>query len=101
MKAKFRRGRGKTVEDHVAALEKNFEYLERESEEHRQESNEAVKALRDEVKAMRVELENQQQAREREQKEFLRASVSLQWWGIGLFVSGVLASGAANVISCS
>ncbi len=50
---------------------------------------------------MRDELEEERHRRERDQKEFLRASVVLQWWGIGLFILGALASGAANVISCS
>lgn len=101
LKAQLRRGRGKTLEEHVAALEENFALLDKEVEEHRVELDKAISDLGDELRETRAEFERQRQEREEEEKEFLRASVSLQWWGIGLFVVGTIFSGIANVTSCS
>lgn len=100
-KLQVRSGRGKTLEDHVAALEANFGCLDQEVDEHRRELDKAITDIRVELRKTREELERRREEREQEQKEILRASVSLQWWGIGLFVLGVLSSGAANLISCS
>jgi hypothetical protein len=100
-KAQLRRGWGKTLEDHVSALEKNLAELDREVEEHRAELDQAIKGVSDDLKAMRVDLEQQWKEREDDQREFLRTSVTLQWWGIGLFVLGTAISAVANVISCS
>lgn len=100
-KGLVRSGRGKTLEDHVAALEANFARLDQEVDEHRRELDKEIAGVQGELRKTRDELERQREEREQEQREFLRASVSLQWWGIGLFILGVLSSGAANVISCS
>jgi hypothetical protein len=101
VKLQVRRGSGRTLEDHVFSLEKNFALLDKEVGEHRKELNKAIADLGSELRETRAELERQRQAREEEQREFLRASVPLQWCGIGLFVLGALFSGAANVLSCS
>jgi hypothetical protein len=101
MRSQFRVGRGKTLEDHLAALEKNFAELDKEVEQHRFELDKAVKDMADDLRAMRAELEQQRKEREEEEKEFLRASISLQWIGIALFVCGTIASVVGNVISCS
>lgn len=101
LKAQLRRGRGKTLEDHVAALEENFALLDKEVEEHRVELDKGIADLRYELGEMRAEFERQRQEREEKEKDLLRASVSLQWWGIGLFVTGTIFSGLANVVSCS
>jgi hypothetical protein len=100
LKAQRRRGRGQTLEDHVAALEQNFAELEKEVEEHRAELDTAIEGVSSELRETQVALGRQRQEREEEEKELLRASVTLQWWGISLFVAGVVASVAANVISC-
>jgi chromosome segregation ATPase len=101
LKAQLRRGRGETLEDHVAALEENFALLDKEVEEHRVELDKSIAELREELRETRAEFERQRQEREEEEKDLLRASVSLQWWGIGLFVVGTIFSGIANVVSCS
>lgn len=99
--ASRRRGRGQTLEDHVAALEENFAELEKEVEGHRAELDRAIEEVHDELRETRDELKLERREREEEENELLRASVTLQWWGISLFVAGVITSVAANVISCS
>lgn len=100
-KGQLRRGRGQTLEDHVAALELNFAELDREIEEHRTELDKAIGDVQSELHETKAELERQSQERKEEEQEILRGSVTLQSWGICLFVAGVLANFAANVISCS
>jgi hypothetical protein len=82
------------LEEHVAALEENFANLDKEVEEHRVELDKAISDLGDELRETRAEFELQRQEREEKEKEFLRASVSLQWWGIGLFVAGTFSAGS-------
>lgn len=101
VKIKIRQDRGQTLEDHVAALESNVAELEKEVETHRRELDEAIAGVSKDLKEMQVALELQRQERKEEDQEILRTSVTLQWWGIGLFVAGVAASVAANVVSCS
>lgn len=95
-----RRGRGKTLEDHVAALEKNFAELDMEVEQHRRELDEAIRGVAGDLKDARAELEKDRERREDDDREFLRASVALQWWGIGLFVTGASVTTVANLTTC-
>jgi len=96
-----RTGRGKTLEDHLAALEKNFTRLDKEVEEQRTELAKEIDELRTELLGTHREIEDAQKRREEEEREFRRTSHALQWTGIGLFVLGISFSGVANIISCS
>ncbi len=97
LKLKVRKVPGDTVELRLSALESNLADLDREVEEHRAELDQAIQSTAKEARERHTTLEQQQKEREAAQKEFLRGSVMLQWWGIRLFVLGAICSTAANI----
>jgi len=101
VKLQVRHGAGTTLEDRVSALEENFALLDKEVEEHRDDLDKSVADLGTEFRETQAELERQWREDKESERAFREDFVSLRWLGIGLFVVGAFASGAANVISCS
>lgn len=86
--------------ERLRVLEENFKQLEAEVAQHRDELDDkidkAVTAQREALAALETKLQAEADA---EKKEFA-ASALLQWWGIGLFVLGAIASAASNIVGC-
>jgi hypothetical protein len=89
-RAKVRRGRGKTLEDHVAALERNVQHLDDEVDELRADSEQWRGELLDQLHVTRAEVVAQRRADDEVRRTFLRTSVLLQAWGTFLFVVGTV-----------
>jgi hypothetical protein len=89
-RAKVRRGRGKTLEDHVASLERNVQHIDDEIDELRADSEQWRGELLDQLHMTRAEVVTQRRADDEARKAFLRTSVLLQGWGTFLFVVGTV-----------
>jgi hypothetical protein len=87
---------GDSVESRLHALEQNFAALDRETQARFQRHEQEQGDLRRKVTETRAELERQQQEREGERREELRETMTLQWWGTGLFFVGAVLAGVAN-----
>jgi hypothetical protein len=89
-----------TLEDRVRVLEENFKQLAAEVRQHRLDLDQKIdRATARQEAALGQLREKIQEEKEREKQE-LKASLSLQWYGIFLFISGVAITVAANVFSC-
>jgi hypothetical protein len=93
-----RRHRGQTLEDHVAALEINFQHLEKELDLHRERVEERLKGIQEELREAQAAWSRRQQEREQDDKMFLRTSIILQSLGIMLFVVGTSFSIIGSVV---
>lgn len=96
-KERTRHDRGLTLEDHLAALEKNFALLDEEVAEYRDD-------LDKEIDGVRISLRNMarlQREVDDKEKAFLQELMPLRWLGIPLFLLGAVFSMIANTISCS
>jgi hypothetical protein len=91
-----RRGPGETVDARLDALEHNVAALDRETSERFGQHQRQLRDLRRSVGVVKAELRRQQQERESEQRGQLRESMTLQWWGTGLFLIGAVLAGVAN-----
>jgi hypothetical protein len=93
---KVRREPDETVESRLHAVEANLDALEadtaRRFEEHAQRQDHMNQALNE----AQAGLQRQQQERESARREELRESMTLQWWGTGLFLVGAILAGVAN-----
>jgi hypothetical protein len=83
-----RTGRGSTLEDHVAALEKNFGRLDEEVAANRVEAERWHRELLEQLTVTRAEINVQKQRDNDDRKGFLRTSLLLQTWGTACFVVG-------------
>jgi hypothetical protein len=89
---------GETVESRLDALEENFAALDRVTQARFERQEKEQGDLRRIVTETRAELERQQEERENEQREQLHESMTLQWWGTGLFFVGAVLAGVANAV---
>jgi hypothetical protein len=87
---------GETVESRLDALEQNFASLDRETQARFKRQEKEQGDLQRKIREARAELERQQQEREGERREQLRESMTLQWWGTGLFFIGAVLAGVAS-----
>lgn len=87
--------------ERLRALEENFRQLDAELARHREELDDKIDKASDEQRKALMTLEAKLQAEADAAKEVFETSTLLQWWGIGLFVLGAVASAASNVVSCS
>jgi len=79
---------GADVDFRLHVLEENFKFLEKEVERHRQEGEQAVSALARKLSEEVDLLKQEKAASDLRDREFVGASLRLQWWGIGFFVAG-------------
>jgi hypothetical protein len=91
-----RRVAGDTLEERVEGLEANLVALERGTQTRFQQQAQRQDQLEVSIRESRAELQRQQEKREGEQRERLRESMTLQWWGTGLFFIGAVLAGVAN-----
>jgi hypothetical protein len=89
-----------TLEKRVWKLENELQKLSSQIAADRKKAMGDLDRLRDAQSKRLTSLEQTREEREERQREFLHTSVMLQWWGIGLFVCGTVASVLSNVISC-
>ena len=87
---------GETVDSRLDALEKNFAGLERETQGRFERHEKEQADLRRLISETRAEVRRQQEEREGERREELRESMTLQWWGTGVFFIGAVLAGVAN-----
>jgi hypothetical protein len=85
-----RAGRGATLEDHVAALEENFDRLDDEVAANRLEVERWRSELIEQLTVTRAEMSEQKQRDDEERKGFLRTSLLSQTWGTLFFVAGTI-----------
>lgn len=90
------RGGGETVEQRLTALEADVETLRKQADERHADLEQRLTTQAQRMDALRADLERQHTEREAERREQLRESITLQWWGTGLFVIGAVLSGLAN-----
>lgn len=95
-----RRGPGKTLDERVAALEENFRRLEDETGQRQRRLAGEVEEVRRKLDQTRDELEQERREKEEERKAALRASVTLQATGTGLFVLGAILSVLGSTLTC-
>jgi len=89
-------GAGDTVELRLDALEANLAALERETQARFERQAKRQDRLQASIREARTELQRQHDERESERREELRESMTLQWWGTGLFFLGAVLAGVAN-----
>jgi hypothetical protein len=87
--------------ERLHVLEENFRQLEAELTQHRDELEAKVDKSSNEQREALMALEAKLQAEADTAKKTFEASASLQWWGIGLFVLGAIASAASNIMGSS
>jgi hypothetical protein len=87
-----------TLEKRVWTLESNLAKLEGRVKADREKAASDLERVKKAQSDRLAELERERREREEADREILRASVALQWWGIGLFVSGTIVSVVANVM---
>jgi hypothetical protein len=93
---KVRRAPGETVDSRLAALEANLAALEQETQTRFERHERQQDKLQQRISDAQAELQRQQQERDGERREQLRESMTLQWWGTGLFFIGAVLAGIAN-----
>lgn len=89
-RGKVRTPPGESVEQRVAALEKNFGRLDDEVDENRAAADRWRQELLEQVTVTRAEVNAQRAQDDEERKAFLRMSVLLQSWGTAFFVVGTI-----------
>jgi hypothetical protein len=85
-----------TIEERVASLEANLSALRDHTDQRQADLEERLTTQSQRVVELRADVDRQHAEREAERREQLRESVTLQWWGTGLFVVGAILSGLAN-----
>jgi hypothetical protein len=89
-----------TLDARVKALEANLAELDRKTDERFGDMEQRLSTAHERVDALRADMEKIQREADEARREELRESVTLQWWGTGLFVLGVVASFLGNAVSC-
>ena len=84
------------VDHRLAALEANVETLRDEGDQRHADLEKRVTQQSKRVDELLADVDRQHAEREGERREQLRESVTLQWWGTGLFVVGAILGGLAN-----
>lgn len=97
---RVRRAPGETLEERVSALEENLGHLEGELDERTRESEQRSESIEQAQRDMRADLDQRRREQEEQQRESLRTSVTLQTWGMLLFVVGVVFNVLGSAISC-
>jgi hypothetical protein len=96
---RLRREPGVTVDSRLDALETNLGRLEQEMQTRFERHKRRQDNLQERIDEAQAELQRQQEEREGEQREQLRESMTLQWWGTGVFFIGAVLAGVANGVS--
>jgi hypothetical protein len=86
--------------ERVRVLEENFKQLEAEVAQHRDELDSKIDEANRKQREAMTALEAKLQAEADAEKKAFETSALLQWWGIGLFVLGAIASAASNIVGC-
>jgi hypothetical protein len=86
-----------TIDERVASLEANLDALRDQADQRQAAMEQRLTTVSSRVDEVRADVDRQHAEREAERREQLRESVTLQWWGTGLFVIGAILGGLANV----